>query len=226
MISEHSYEYEEYVLLLTVQKHHSWTEEAGALVARIRQGSEEIVGGSSEHTRRRPTGKAAADRQDVDRKSTPSDRIKGAVDSRDAGRAARPRHSPCVLLVEDNEGDVFIIQEALREHTVTCDVTVLSDGESALRLFDELDRTGDEPCPELVLLDLNLPRRSGHAVLERIRHSVRCSSIPVVIVTSSDSQRDLAENQRLGATAYFRKPSSLEQFLDIGKLVKSLLPAG
>lgn len=131
--------------------------------------------------------------------------------------------APCVLLIEDNAGDVFIVQEALQENNVRCELTVISDGESALQYFDRLDGSTDLPCPCLVLLDLNLPKRSGHDVLRRIRRGGRCSSIPIVVVSSSDSERDLSENKRLGATAYFRKPSTLEQYLRIGRLVKDLI---
>jgi DNA-binding response OmpR family regulator len=77
--------------------------------------------------------------------------------------------------------------------------------------------------PHLVLLDLNLPRRSGDQILQHLRHSDRCKDIPVVVVTSSDSPRDKAEMSRLGATRYFRKPSRLDEFMRLGPLVRELV---
>ncbi len=142
---------------------------------------------------------------------------------------AGPRHDrsakPWILIVEDNPGDVFIMEEALREHNVDCAVTILSNGEEAIYFFDRLELDSTETYPNLVLLDLNLPKVSGHSVLSRIRASLRCPSLPVVMVSSSEAQADLFENRRLGATAYFRKPSNLEDFMKLGALVNSLLPA-
>jgi CheY-like chemotaxis protein len=128
-----------------------------------------------------------------------------------------------VIIVEDNPGDAFIMEEALREHSVDCAVTILSTGEEAEIFVAELERDLTTSCPDVVLLDLNLPKRSGHSVLARIRASSRCASIPVVIVSSSEAATDLAENRRLGATAYFRKSTRLDEFMKLGSLVKSLL---
>jgi PAS domain S-box-containing protein len=130
----------------------------------------------------------------------------------------------CVLIIEDNPGDVFIIEEALREHNVQCGrPTVLSDGDQAALFFDAIDNDITTTCPTIVLLDLNLPRRSGHWILRRIRASLRCPLVPVVIVSSSEAPADMEQNRQLGATAYFKKPSNLEEFLCLGALVKSLL---
>ncbi len=129
----------------------------------------------------------------------------------------------CILIVEDNPGDVFMIEEALREHNVQCDSTVLSDGDQAASFFDCLDRDATAACPSIVLLDLNLPKRSGHWVLSRIRASRRCALVPVVIVSSSEALDEMEKNRQLGATAYFKKPSLLEEFFKLGALVNSLL---
>jgi CheY-like chemotaxis protein len=135
--------------------------------------------------------------------------------------APSPRH--CVVIIEDNPGDVFIIEEALREHDVQCETTVLSDGEQAASFFDRLDNGAVTDCPRVVLLDLNLPRRSGHWVLRRIRASRRCPAVPVVIVSSSQAPVDLEQNRKLGATTYFKKPSNLEEFMKLGALVNHLM---
>ena len=130
---------------------------------------------------------------------------------------------PCVWIIEDNSGDVFLMQEAFREHQVNCEIFVVSDGEHAMRLVEELDSNPAHPCPQLVLLDINLPKRSGHEVLERIRSSKRCRNVPVLVVTSSDASEDLAKNKRYGATAYFKKPNGLDAFLKLGSVVSDLL---
>lgn len=82
------------------------------------------------------------------------------------------------------------------------------------------------PRPDVVLLDLNLPRKGGTRVLERIRLSRNCARVPVVIVTSSDSPQDKAQASRLGATKYFQKPLDLMQFMKIGPLVREILTGG
>lgn len=136
---------------------------------------------------------------------------------------SKPADEQSILIVEDNAGDVYIMEEALREHNVHLETTILSDGEEAASFFDRLDSGAIPACPSLVLLDLNLPKRSGHWVLGRIRAGQRCPSVPVVIVSSSEAPADMEQNRRLGATAYFRKPSSLVDFLKLGTLVNDLL---
>lgn len=127
-----------------------------------------------------------------------------------------------VLIIEDNPGDAFIMEEALREHGVNCTVTVLSDGEEASEFFNRIEHEGTV-VPGIVLLDLNLPKRSGHWVLSRIRRTERCAMVPVIVVSSSEAESDLQANHTLGATAYFRKASNLDQFLKLGSVVQSLL---
>ena len=137
--------------------------------------------------------------------------------------AGLPAKTSRIVIIDDNAGDVFLMEESLREHQVDSEVTVVSNGEEAITLFERIGQDPGRPRPHLVLLDLNLPKQPGHRVLERIRCSRCCPTVPVVIVTSSDSETDLAENRRLGATAYFRKPNNLDSFMKLGALVKTLL---
>lgn len=121
-----------------------------------------------------------------------------------------------ILLAEDNPADVYLIEEALREHNVEFQITVAEDGEAAMNL---LSRGGLEP--DIVLLDLNMPKRSGGEVLNELRRR-SASEIPVIVLTSSDSPSDREEALRLGATCYIRKPTALDEFLEIGATIKRL----
>lgn len=148
-------------------------------------------------------------------------KIIGSDDMNSGARAGgRPAY---ILIVEDNPGDVFIMQEALREHSIECLVTVLSDGDQASRFFQRIEAESTTSCPDLVLLDLNLPRLSGHEVLTKIRSMSRCASLPIIVVSSSNAEADLTANKRLGATDYFQKPSSLDEFMKLGAKVNSYL---
>jgi two-component system response regulator len=126
-----------------------------------------------------------------------------------------------ILLVEDNPADVLLVREALEEHQVRADVYVISDGEKAVRFVDE--EAKDLPSPDLIILDLNLPRKSGREVLEHIRASDRMGKVRVVVLSSSDAPKDMEESFRLGIAKYIRKPSSLSDFMKIGGVLRALL---
>jgi CheY-like chemotaxis protein len=128
-----------------------------------------------------------------------------------------------ILLAEDNPADVYLIREALREHGVEASVRVASDGREVLRLICPEKTEAPAPHFDLIILDLNLPRHDGIEILEQLRGSALLSSVPVVVLTSSDSPRDQKIANQLGATRYLRKPSNLEQFLALGEILKSLM---
>jgi DNA-binding response OmpR family regulator len=125
-------------------------------------------------------------------------------------------------LIEDNPADVNLVREALAEHNVDCDLLVINDGETAIRFVDRLDEE-ETRCVDLVVLDLNLPRRTGREVLERVRASSACENVPVMILSSSGAARDIKETIQLGARRYVRKPVALEEFMKIGGVIKELL---
>jgi CheY-like chemotaxis protein len=128
------------------------------------------------------------------------------------------------LLVEDNRADVFLIQEAIELHRLPLDLHVVGDGDQAFEFIERAENDPDRsPCPDVVLLDLNLPKRSGREVLQRLRQSARFSTVPVVIITSSDLSKDRKELSAFGASRYFRKPSGYEEFLEVGSVIKELL---
>jgi CheY-like chemotaxis protein len=131
-----------------------------------------------------------------------------------------------VWLVEDSEADELLMREALKLDGLDCEFQVSIDGEKAIEFIEAIDSDEALPRPDVVLLDLNLPRKGGTRVLERIRRSRNCARVPVVIVTSSDSPQDKAQASRLGATEYFQKPLDLMQFMKIGPLVREILNSG
>jgi chemotaxis family two-component system response regulator Rcp1 len=132
---------------------------------------------------------------------------------------------PCIFLAEDNPGDVDLLRVALEEHSVNCELLVAADGEKALRFLEDIG-AGTLGCPALAILDLNLPKKTGREVLQRMRENPTWNSVPVVILSSSDSEKDRAETTELGASRYIRKPSSLDAFVQIGGVLKDLLVPG
>jgi CheY-like chemotaxis protein len=120
-----------------------------------------------------------------------------------------------ILLVEDDPGDVLITREAFAENKVRNKLNVVSDGESAIAY---LRREGDFSAatrPDLILLDLNLPRKDGHEVLAEIKTDAALQRIPVVILTTSDAEEDILRSYDLHANAYVTKPVDFERFLNV-----------
>jgi CheY-like chemotaxis protein len=131
-----------------------------------------------------------------------------------------------LLVVEDNAADVFLIREAIREARLNAEIQVLNDGEKAIQHVDQMDLNAEAPTPDLILLDLNLPRKSGREVLRHIRDSRRLAQAKVLVVTSSDLARDGLDVSQLGVAGYFRKPTSYAAFLKLGEHVSQLLTQG
>lgn len=130
---------------------------------------------------------------------------------------------PLVLVVEDNQADVFLVEQAVKLRKLPVRLLMLDNGEDALRYFEQADQDPSAPCPDAVLLDLNLPRRSGREVLEQVKRKFRCRDVPVIILTSSNSPEDRRETAALGAIRYFRKPTSYQEFLKIGEVLEEVL---
>ena len=128
-----------------------------------------------------------------------------------------------VLIAEDNPGDVFLLQQVLDGMVPHPEVAVVNDGGKALEWINRVERDLSLPTPDVILLDLNLPKYDGAEILERIRSSWRLRGARVVIVTSSNSPRDRERVAELGATAYFRKPSDWDEFMKLGDVVRDVL---
>jgi len=133
---------------------------------------------------------------------------------------------PHLLLVEDNPADADLVEEALAEAQLDCGLSIVRDGAQAIEFIESLDGDASRPCPELVLLDLNLPKVSGEEVLNRLRSSQKWRSAKVLVISSSNEPADRERSMKLGASEYFRKPSRLEQYMALGPLVRALLEGG
>jgi CheY-like chemotaxis protein len=122
-----------------------------------------------------------------------------------------------ILLVEDDPGDVVLVREAFDHNKVRNELRVASDGVYALEQL----RDPALSLPDLVLLDLNLPRKDGREVLAEIRADPRLTAIPVVILTTSDAEADIVNSYELHANAYVTKPVDLRQFLEVVREIDS-----
>lgn len=131
-----------------------------------------------------------------------------------------------IWIAEDNAADVYLIEEALRRQAFTYRLATAGNGEEMLHMISTLEQNAAEMCPDLFLIDLNLPRRSGDEILAQIRQSSRCAHVPAIVITSSDSPRDRARARDLGASFYFHKPADLEKFMAIGGIVRHFLESG
>jgi CheY-like chemotaxis protein len=129
---------------------------------------------------------------------------------------SKERSAPVeVLLVEDDPGDVLMTREAFAEHNVNNKLTVVSDGDEALAYLRRQGAYTSAARPDLILLDLNLPRRDGHEVLAEIKTDEALCPIPVVVLTTSSSEEDILASYRLHANAYVTKPGDFAAFVEV-----------
>jgi two-component system, chemotaxis family, response regulator Rcp1 len=125
-----------------------------------------------------------------------------------------------ILLVEDNPGDVRLTREALKEGKVRNNLHVAQDGVEALAFLRREGRHAGAVRPDLILLDLNLPRKDGREVLEEIKADPQLRPIPVVILTSSQAEQDIVRAYDLHANCYVSKPVDLDQFITVVKSIE------
>lgn len=125
-----------------------------------------------------------------------------------------------ILLVEDNEGDVRLTKEALKEGKVKNNLQVAYDGYEALEYLKREGEYRDRVIPDLILLDLNLPRMDGRELLEKIKEDSDLRRIPVVILTTSKAEEDIVRTYDLHANCYITKPVDLEKFIEVVKSIE------
>jgi len=124
-----------------------------------------------------------------------------------------------VLLVEDSPGDVRLTREAFKDAKVHINLHVASDGAEAMAFLERKGQHAHAPRPDLILLDLNLPKKDGREVLKEIKESSTLATIPVVILTTSASEADILKSYRLHANCYITKPVNLDGFLHVVKSI-------
>ena len=124
-----------------------------------------------------------------------------------------------ILLVEDNAGDVRLVKEGLNEGKLYHRLHVVEDGEKAMEFLRRQGAYSEAPYPDIILLDLNLPRKDGREVLAEVKNDPALKNIPVVILTTSDAEQDVLKTYEYHANCYITKPVDLEQFI---KVVKSI----
>ena len=136
-----------------------------------------------------------------------------------------------ILLAEDNPGDVLLFREALSSRQLQCNVVVAADGQRAMDLLggESVEEAGGKATPgpqwrpHLIVLDVNLPKYNGDAVLRHVRRQPWLEGVPVIMLTSSASPADRAAAIDLGANLYLQKSSDLDELLEVGKIVEAVL---
>ncbi|HKJ22797.1 MAG TPA: response regulator [Gammaproteobacteria bacterium] len=134
--------------------------------------------------------------------------------------AGSTKDGVAILLVEDNPGDVVLTREALSDAKVRNELNVVGDGVEALQYLRRQGQYSDATRPDLILLDLNLPRKDGREVLSEIKQDPDLKRIPVVVLTTSKAEEDILRSYNLHANCYVTKPVDLNQFLTIVKTIE------
>jgi CheY-like chemotaxis protein len=124
-----------------------------------------------------------------------------------------------ILLVEDNEGDIGLVEEVFQEAKIRNNLYVAEDGEEAMLFLHKEGKFSDVPRPDIILLDLNLPRKDGREVLKEIKEDDSLKRIPVVVLTTSKAEEDILKSYNLHANSYITKPVDFNQFI---KVIKSI----
>lgn len=128
-----------------------------------------------------------------------------------------------LLVIDDDSGDIDLIKEALSltaDESLQINLNAVEDGEEGLQFLRKMGNYKDVPKPDLILLDLNMPRMGGHEVLEEIKKDEQLKSIPVIILTTSNASFDVEKSYRLGANSYITKAKDFSEFLKMAKTIK------
>ncbi len=133
----------------------------------------------------------------------------------------KSKDKPRILLVEDNPGDIRLTQEALKESHVEITLDVVSDGEQAIDFLMQRNKYVDTVRPNIILLDLNLPKKNGIEVLKEIKAHDLLKRIPVIVLTTSDAEHDISKAYDLHANCYILKPVDFDDFANVIKLIET-----
>ena len=128
-----------------------------------------------------------------------------------------------ILLIEDSAADVYLLRQALKNAGLTVELMVIEDGAEALACVRRQGKYAGTPIPDLAVVDMNLPKADGIAILAALRHNEDMSKVLVAMMTSSAAPRDQAKTQELGIGRFITKPLELEAFLQIGQVLKEML---
>lgn len=131
-----------------------------------------------------------------------------------------------ILLIEDNSGDVELLELALKHAQVNYDLTVFRHGGDALDFIQQHSTNGDHIAPDLAIIDLNLPQHDGLEVLEAMRASATFANVPVTVFSSSSLPREQKRMEALHIKRYITKPADLDKLLEVGMILKEILIAG
>jgi CheY-like chemotaxis protein len=127
-----------------------------------------------------------------------------------------------ILLAEDNPGDVLLFREAVKSRQLPCEIVVAEDGHKAIAILNAVS-AADGTRPDLIVLDVNLPKHNGNMILREVRSKESLAGVPVIMLTSSASPADRAAATELGAQLYVEKSSDLDELLEVGRVVESIL---
>jgi two-component system response regulator len=126
-----------------------------------------------------------------------------------------------ILLVEDNPGDIRLTELALRRGKLKNKLNVVKDGIEAIKFLHKEEEYKNSPTPDLILLDLNLPRKNGQEVLKDVKSDNKLKRIPVIILTTSNAEKDIFESYNLNVNAYITKPLDIDKFLEIVSVIEN-----
>lgn len=125
-----------------------------------------------------------------------------------------------ILLVEDNEGDIILTLEALKQARISNEIAIVKDGDQALKYLYKEDEFKNAKPPDIILLDINLPKIDGLEVLNRIKNDEKLKIIPVIMLTTSDSETDILKSYQNHANCYITKPVNFSNFMEVIQTIK------
>ena len=126
-----------------------------------------------------------------------------------------------ILLVEDNEADIRLTKEGMKEAKIKNNLHVVRDGEEAMNFLQKREPYRDAVTPDLILMDLNLPKKDGRELLKEIKNDEILAPIPVVVLTTSEAEKDIIKSYKLHANCYVTKPMGLDQFVEVIKAIEN-----